>query len=652
MPRSHLPRCLSNRFARAALALHRNMASRLGTFASKTITSAALCMILLPAAAQINPASAVRYHFGDDLHWANPNLDDSSWAVAPAGRVPAPPFNSDGFVWIRARVAIPFGLTGPLALRSLLAHSGPDVQELFVKGIRVGQDGTFPPAAAPRVAPEALVFDLPPGIVQAGETAEVVLRGWNMPVNRRAHSRILANFSIDRAALLHAEVGQSQAETLIWYAPNFAADLLLEALGVGVLVLGFWSRRRELFLYALWLVAMPVFLASISLRSIVGLNLRLSDTIFLLINAAGMGIVVEFIWAVQKFRGRFFRGATHLCWILESSAAIFAAVLTHPGPLVTTAVFLDIWLLFAFNVITVSAQLWALFITRRNRAIAAAMALINVGYFLRWAGNPLRIGGLPMNFFEAAFYLSSFIIAGLLIHQTWASWKKGDDLRIEFAAARELQQQLVPLALPVIPGLRMEAAYLPAKDVGGDFYQVLEQPGGSTLVLVGDVSGKGLKAAMTGVLTIGAACALTAEAPNPAALLTRLNREMMRFPRDGFVTCLCIHIASDGAVILANAGHLAPYRNGQEVEVESGLPLGLTPLAEYSDATIHLAMGDTLTLLTDGVLEARNRSGELFGFERTAALSRQPAEEIARTAQAFGQDDDITVLTLTRLAAV
>lgn len=98
---------------------------------------------------------------------------------------------------------------------------------------------------------------------------------------------------------------------------------------------------------------------------------------------------------------------------------------------------------------------------------------------------------------------------------------------------------------------------------------------------------------------------------------------------------------------MANAGHLAPYLAGQEIAVENGLPLGITGETDYPEVSIQLPVGAQLTLYTDGVVEARARSGELFGFDRAAALSMQPAEMIAQTAQSFGQDDDITVLTVT-----
>jgi serine phosphatase RsbU (regulator of sigma subunit) len=199
-----------------------------------------------------------------------------------------------------------------------------------------------------------------------------------------------------------------------------------------------------------------------------------------------------------------------------------------------------------------------------------------------------------------------------------------------------------------VAGCRIHAAYLPAQEVGGDFYQVLPQNDGSTLIFIGDVSGKGLKAAMTGALAIGALRALAAQNLSPAELLTRLNREVLEAQEHGFITCLCLRIDADGMAAAANAGHLAPYRNGQEIPLDPGLPLGIDSGAAYSESAFYFAPGDTLTLLSDGVVEARNPSGELFGFERTAAISNQSAEAIARAALGHGQEDDVTVLTLQR----
>ena len=215
-------------------------------------------------------------------------------------------------------------------------------------------------------------------------------------------------------------------------------------------------------------------------------------------------------------------------------------------------------------------------------------------------------------------------------------------------AAREIQQQLVPHALPRIAGFSLQAAFLPAQEVGGDFYQIFPQTDGSTLIVVGDVSGKGLKAAMTGTLAIGALRTLAAARLGPAAILAQLNSQMVDSGNGGFITCLCLHLRANGSAVIANAGHLAPYRNGEEIPSEPALPLGLAPDAAYAEFALQLDSGDALTLLSDGVVEATNATGELFGFERTRQLSTQSADRIAAAACQFGQEDDITVLTLQR----
>jgi len=149
---------------------------------------------------------------------------------------------------------------------------------------------------------------------------------------------------------------------------------------------------------------------------------------------------------------------------------------------------------------------------------------------------------------------------------------------------------------------------------------------------------------MSATLLLGAAAAR--ESDSPAVLLAQLNRVLHESRVGGFATCLCADFTAAGEVTLANAGHLPPYCNNREIELPSSLPLGVTAAAQYTGTTLRLASDETLTFLSDGVVEARNTGGELFGFERTRELSNQSAEKIAAAAQRFGQEDDITVLTV------
>ena len=291
---------------------------------------------------------------------------------------------------------------------------------------------------------------------------------------------------------------------------------------------------------------------------------------------------------------------------------------------------------------------------------AAGIALYDLGIvsiLLNWNRlnfliEPFPFGPIPVQPSDAGNLLFLLAIGIVMFFRFTRVSREQARSAAELDAAREVQRRLVPASLPLVAGYRVEAAYWPAQEVGGDFYQVLEQADGSTLVVVGDVSGKGLKAAMTGALAIGALRTLSAEGLEPAGLLARLNEQMLSARDGGFITCLCARVRQGGAVVIANAGHLSPYKSGQEIELASGLPLGIADGAEYSEIKIHLNPGETLTLLSDGVVEARNSAGELFGFERTRAISGQSAEKIAEAAQKFGQDDDITVLTLSLESAM
>jgi serine phosphatase RsbU (regulator of sigma subunit) len=166
-------------------------------------------------------------------------------------------------------------------------------------------------------------------------------------------------------------------------------------------------------------------------------------------------------------------------------------------------------------------------------------------------------------------------------------------------------------------------------------------------VVIGDVSGKGMPAAMTVSLLVGMLRTLAYYTQRPGEILAAMNRRMLTRSNGGFTTCLAVRVDANGLITAANAGHLAPYRNGEEIELENGFPLGIAAGVVYAETKLHLEPNDTLTFISDGVVEARNASGELLGFERTQALSMESAEKVAQAAEEFGQEDDITVLRLT-----
>jgi hypothetical protein len=230
--------------------------------------------------------------------------------------------------------------------------------------------------------------------------------------------------------------------------------------------------------------------------------------------------------------------------------------------------------------------------------------------------------------------------------------KRQGAIEQEFKSAQELQRILIPETLPPLPGFAVTSAYRPAQEVGGDFFQLIAKSEGSALFILGDVSGKGLKAAMTVSLIVGTVRTLAEIFDDPAEILSRLNRRLHNRLQQGFVTCLILRLDPEGTCTFANAGHLPPFLNHHELNVPPALPLGLVASASYEETTIHLDIDDRLTLYTDGLLEARNATGELFSFERLQTLlaTKPDAKKATDAAVSFGQDDDITVLTITRLA--
>jgi serine phosphatase RsbU (regulator of sigma subunit) len=139
---------------------------------------------------------------------------------------------------------------------------------------------------------------------------------------------------------------------------------------------------------------------------------------------------------------------------------------------------------------------------------------------------------------------------------------------------------------------------------------------------------------------------------DPAELLANLNERLVGRAGASFSTALVAHISATGAVAAANAGHLSPYLDGREVELPGALPLGVKSGVHYDTIHFHLAQGSRLTFYSDGVVEAQNEHGELFGFERGRAISTNPAIMIAEAAKEFGQSDDITVVAIVRQFAV
>ncbi|HZD37495.1 MAG TPA: SpoIIE family protein phosphatase, partial [Actinomycetes bacterium] len=236
----------------------------------------------------------------------------------------------------------------------------------------------------------------------------------------------------------------------------------------------------------------------------------------------------------------------------------------------------------------------------------------------------------------------------------------------ELKVAQLIQQQFLPRELPNLPGWHVAAYYRPARAVGGDFYDFIELPDGKVGIVVGDVTDKGVPAALVMATTHSVLRGEALRLVTPGAVLKRANELLIdEMPPHMFVTCLyAVLDPLAGTLRFANAGHNLPNLRNQEGVVElraTGMPLGLLPDMDYEEHEAALGPGDSLLLHSDGLAEAHSPDGEMFGFPRLAKLCAERdggealidlllAELASFTGQGWEQEDDITLVSLQRRA--
>jgi phosphoserine phosphatase RsbU/P len=608
---------------------------------------------LLCRAQQTQPTAIIRYHFGDDpdgkLGWANPDFDDSAWPQAKNGKWPLPLPAPDSFEWTRVRVTVPADASGRLAIKVSDPYHALISFEIFVNGRPAVQRGTFRPNPEPvLVIWPGSVFDLPAGLARPGETVVVAYRVWFQPSNWTPAAYRSTTFEIGESRILHLAGRADHLRSLVLQGPQLALYFFMTLLGILLFAFWCWVRGRELLLCSAFLFFAAFFTLLGDLESIVNIPLpwRLEGGVGVLLTAAGMAFTVELVWAIHSLRAPTLKRVLQALVLISNASGLYLFLTTASSAWVLWMVGANSVSVVIFPVLLIATNLWPVFTRGKAWLFGLALAIYQIEYLVNNTGVNLdrSIGGFYVSYFDLGNLAASVALFVLLGQRGWQAWRARDELRVEFEAAREMQEQLVAPAVD-LPGFKIQSAYLPAKQVGGDFFRVLPDSDGSVLVVVGDVSGKGLKAAMTVSAIMGALRGCNSR--QPAAILHHLNG-VLYGQIGGFVTCCVSLIAPGGAATLANAGNPAPYRNGQEMAVDPGLPLGLIPDASYTETRCQLAPNDRLTFVSDGVLEATNAQGELYGFARTEAISNQAANTIAEAATQFGQEDDITVLSVTR----
>jgi serine phosphatase RsbU (regulator of sigma subunit) len=235
----------------------------------------------------------------------------------------------------------------------------------------------------------------------------------------------------------------------------------------------------------------------------------------------------------------------------------------------------------------------------------------------------------------------------------------------ELEVARSIQQASLPKEVPTLEGWEIKPYYQPAREVGGDFYDFHLLSEGRLGVVVGDATGKSVPAA----LVMSTACGMlqlaaqALDSSSPGEVLEQVNETLLaRIPANMFVTCFyCILDPSSGSLSYANAGHDLPYvrrRGGEAEELKArGMPLGLMPKMRYEENKIVLNAGQSVLFYSDGLVEAHDPIGEMFGFPRLRALVAEHGEKgslvdflleelYSFVGEGWEQEDDITLLTL------
>jgi hypothetical protein len=615
-----------------------------------------------------------KFQTGDNPAWAQPRFDDSSWATMdmtaesdpsdPSQMAPLPGWTARGYpkyagyAWYRLQVDVQS--TGRrLSLK--MPDSVDDAYQVFVNGQQVGEFGKFNGRSVTAYGTLPRAFPLAKNLT--GGKMTIAIRLWmdsatpfNSPDAGGLHDPPMLGYAPDIAGQVRLDfddtehaVGSGFLESLVL----FMAMLMAGAL--------YWLDPDEaayLWLALVCIVTLMgnsvVLLANFTTPMGQTQGVILADVIA---TPVRIGLWVMF-WAYwfQLPRLKRFHWAT---WVLVGLLVIGTAMLRPPlygqkipvqaaSVLVPTLLLLKLGLGLVLGIVAYMG-----FKRRRAEGGMAGAAIMlafaaNFQHELRLIHIELTrtIFGFVFSLGTISTILSLLIITVMLLTRFVHSQRLQEQWKLEIEQARSVQHVLIPEELPAIHNMLIRSEYHPAREVGGDFFQIIPlDDRGSALVMVGDVTGKGLQAGMLVALIVGAIRTAVQQTTDPAQILAIINDQLAEREHSS-ATCVILRISDDGRVRLAHAGHLPPYLNGRELQIEGALPLGMVRGMEFSAQSLQLEAGDELTLMSDGVVEATDSSGELFGFERVHEMMARHATagDLAAAAQEFGQADDITVL--------
>jgi len=639
--------------------------------------------------------------------WAEPDFDDSKWEAVDltpkdgasssigglSGYVPGWTAKGHpgyfGYAWYRIRVQV------RARHGERLAVAGPanvdDAYQLFDNGALAGHFGDFTGdkpvvyAAQPKMFPlaqlgsnEAITGEDNTGLERAGQggtisadsTRVLAFRLWMEPYTLTMDPEVGGMHSapvLGEAGAVAAGYQMRWLELIRAYASSVALALLFGLLSVLAFSLILFDRSDRVYL---WMGTLFLLIAFSSVLSIIQswTELLNSSMINLLRNGLAQPLIsaawvmVFWVWFGLKRPPWMPRLTAVLTLLLGISFILgdedFYGLVPHGVAVQFVTVTL------ALRVLFFALLLWVVVKGIRQQGVEGWLVL---PVAVLWGVSAFRqqLGLLHIRTswhpFGAQVTLSTFsnllvavVIALLLLRRLLQSVRRQRLMALDVKQAQEVQQVILPESRVKLAGLIVESEYLPAREVGGDFFQIIpHKTDGSLLIVAGDVTGKGLKAGMLVALLVGAIRTAAETNDEPEAVLATLNRRLMG-RGDAQATCLALRIEADGSATLANAGHMTPYLNGEPLPMEGALPLGMIEGAEFSVMHFQLKVDDKLVVMSDGIAEATDAAGRLFGFERVYELLRTAttAALIATAAQAFGQEDDISVIWVTRTATL
>jgi len=619
--------------------------------------------------------------------WIEPGFDDSNWetvnliakngAVDPlsgmTGYVPGWTVRGHagywGYAWYRLVVHVKARPGQKLAL------AGPsdvdDVYQAFANGQLLGQFGDFSTRTPTAYYTQPMMFSLRQqggdGAGNTGFSSQVLAFRVFMLASTLEEAADVGGFHsaplLGDTATLAADYQMSWLELIRGYAVSAAQIPLFGLMALLAFTLILFDRTDSVYL---WMGGIFLLQFALSAFSVAGSwtqhisileSQLLGDGLLSALIFAGWAMV-WWVWFGRRRPAWTPRAAAGLALIYLITIVIGQEMFSGLVPHRVAAVFLTASVL--VRLLFLALQLWIVAGGIRRQGLEGYMVLPAV---LLWGVQtfsteltilhvPVRweTFGLSIRLPHISNLLLVLVVGSLLLRRLLKSIRNQRQMALDVKQAQEVQQVILPESRTELPGLVVESEYRPAREVGGDFFQIIpNKSDGSLLIVAGDVTGKGLKAGMLVAVLVGAIRNQAEHSSDPLFLLQSLNRRLLG-RNDAQATCLALRIAADGEALLANAGHTPPYRNGEPLGMEGALPLGMMEDAEFSVMQFTLAQGDRLVLVSDGVAEATDADRQLFGFDRVQELMQtgKSASEVANAAQRFGQEDDISIITVTR----